>query len=916
QATEEADPLPFDTEGFHFQFKGQTLSLDRIPLTTARASNLTLADDAESPLEPFLQEVSEGEASRQIAPLRLLGAVWQFTLQLAEKSAMVPQVISSTDETMHLRWIPAMVDSAVRATAEGLMAAFPADWVQVSDRQATLRSLPRQEQLFFLVDALLTWLLDANELIEAVYDDPVRDFFFGVRFFQAEDFGDEETPYAIQQWLQRFYLADRELVPVLKIEEDEPDFLLSFAIEDKTQQLSPMFPLSQLFEDPAYQERRLSVLQDLASLAEYLPDVQAMVASRGKREARLDSQSFVRVLMDSLPALELVGIRVLLPKSLRKIIRPQASLSLESFENPDAAVGYLNLQDMLDFHWDIALGDQFMNPQEFLDKVEELRGLVKIQDQYVLIDEKDMQQLLKKMESLPDLDSKDLLQASLSESYDGSPVRLSPEAKKLIHELIELEQVDPPEGLLATFRPYQHRGYSWLYKNHRIGFGSILADDMGLGKTLQVIAFLSKLAQEGQLAQKRALVVVPTPLLSNWQRECQKFAPELDVDLFHGPGRTLNVDEHQVIVTSYGVARSDQKLLAKSKWRALVIDEAQAIKNPGTAQTKALKKIKADTRIAMSGTPVENRLSEYWSIFDFTNQGYLATLNRFKKTYMVPIEKDRDQARLQEFRQITAPFILRRVKTDKSIISDLPDKIEQDQFCTLTPEQTALYQGVVETNLEQIEENEGIARAGMIFKLMTALKQICNHPSLYLKKADPDPALSGKASLLLNLLSQIREQGEKVLIFTQYKTMGDLLVQLLSQHFPEEPLFLHGGLTRKNRDHLVDTFQEQPFAWAFVLSLKAAGTGLNLTAANHVIHYDLWWNPAVEAQATDRAFRIGQQKNVQVNRFITQGTFEEKINAMIQQKRELADLTVGSGEQWIGDLSNQELGEVFRLVGE
>jgi len=557
-----------------------------------------------------------------------------------------------------------------------------------------------------------------------------------------------------------------------------------------------------------------------------------------------------------------------------------------------------------------------LDAEAFLEEVARLRGLVKIQDQYVLVDEKDMQQLLKKLADPPQLGGQEVLQAALSERYKDNPVRLSRRAKKIIQQLVELENVPPPIGLLATFRPYQHRGYSWLYKNHRIGFGSILADDMGLGKTLQVIAFLTKLEQEGELYKRTALAVVPTPLISNWQRECQKFAPGLRVGIFHGPDRKLNPKDHDVIITSYGVARSDEKLLAKTKWRVLIIDEAQAIKNPGTAQTKALKKFKADTRIAMSGTPVENRMSEYWSIFDFTNKGYLSNLNRFKKEYMVPIEKDRDQEKLQTFRQVTAPFILRRLKTDKSIISDLPDKIEQDHYCTLSAEQTALYQGVVDTNLEQIEENEGIARAGLIFKLMTALKQICNHPSLYLKNDDPDPALSGKAALLINLLSQIRAQGEKVLIFTQYKTMGDLLVRLLSQQFPEAPLFLHGSLSRKQRDHLVDTFQTQPFAWAFILSLKAAGTGLNLTAANHVIHYDLWWNPAVEAQATDRAFRIGQQKNVQVNRFITQGTFEEKINAMIQQKRELADLTVGSGEQWIGDLSNQELKTVFKLANE
>jgi uncharacterized Zn finger protein/superfamily II DNA or RNA helicase len=902
--------LPYDLEALRWELD-DTLRWETLQLTAGGHGAQSLP--AELSLSALIRQFNQEDNLHQAPELRLMEAIWRWTLKLMEQSALIPQVVQIDPETFHLRWLPAQVEPTVEAMRATLAAALPADAVQARDAQGKLRFLTRAEQLRALVANLVQWLLSQAGMGDPT-DSPVEDLFFGEQRFEVISREQAETPYAIQQWLQRYYLSARELTPVLRIEEDEPDFWLSFAVEDTTQKLSPLVPLSDLFDQKDYADKRLGVMQDLALLEEYLPDVRQIVGSKGRERVRLGRQSFVRVLTDTLPAFELIGIRVLLPKALRKIIRPQAGLSLDSFEHPDASQGYLNLKEMLHFQWQVALGDQLMDAQAFLAQVKKLRGLVKIQDQYVLIDEKDMQALVKKLQSPPELDAKDLLQAALSETYQDSPVKLSAAANKIIQELVQQELIDPPQGLLATFRPYQHRGYSWLYKNHRIGFGSILADDMGLGKTLQVIALIARLEEEGALTERRALIVVPTPLLSNWQREFHKFAPAIRVGTYHGPQRELNPEGEQVILTSYGVARSDQKILSKHQWGLLIIDEAQAIKNPGTAQTKALKKIKADSRIAMSGTPVENRLSEYWSIFDFTNRGYLATLNRFKKEYIAPIELDRNQNRLQAFRQITSPFILRRVKTDKSIISDLPDKIEQNHYCTLTAEQTALYQGVVEENLQQIEENEGIARAGMIFKLMTALKQICNHPSLFLKQDNPDPDLSGKASLLLNLLGQIREQGEKVLIFTQYKTMGDLLTRLISTHFPEEPLFLHGGLTRKKRDHLVDTFQSQPYAWAFVLSLKAAGTGLNLTAANHVIHYDLWWNPAVEAQATDRAFRIGQQKNVQVSRFISQGTFEEKIDHMIQQKRELADLTVGSGEQWIGELSNQALKDVFRLV--
>ena len=466
---------------------------------------------------------------------------------------------------------------------------------------------------------------------------------------------------------------------------------------------------------------------------------------------------------------------------------------------------------------------------------------------------------------------------------------------------------------MATLRPYQERGYEWLYKNSKIGFGSLIADDMGLGKTLQVITTLLKFKQEGVLKKKKALAVLPTTLLTNWQKEIKKFAPQLDVQVYHGSNRKLDLKSHDVILTTYGIARSETAGLSKIKWSLLILDEAQNIKNPQTGQTKAIKKLKADIKIAMTGTPVENRLSEYWSIFDFIYKGYLYGLKKFKDKFARPIELDRDKHALERFRKITAPFILRRVKTDKSIIQELPDKIETDQFCHLTKKQAALYQNVVNDMLTQVEKTSAIERKGLILKLLTALKQICNHPSQFLKLADIKADESGKTQLLLDLLRQIFNANQKVIIFTQYRQMGDLLAKLIKEELNEEVKFLHGGVSRRNRDFMVDDFQEKPYIKAMLISLKAGGTGLNLTAASNVIHYDLWWNPAVEAQATDRAYRIGQKNNVQVHRFITEKTFEEKINKLIQSKKELANLTVASGENWLGDMTNDDLKELVRL---
>ena len=408
-------------------------------------------------------------------------------------------------------------------------------------------------------------------------------------------------------------------------------------------------------------------------------------------------------------------------------------------------------------------------------------------------------------------------------------------------------------------------------------------------------------------------MVVPTTLLTNWQKEMNRFAPALRWHTYHGSQRSFPDDVFDVLLTTYGIVRSDAKKLADIKWHSIVIDEAQNIKNPGTAQTKALKKLKSDIRIAMSGTPVENRLSEYWSIMDFTNKGYLGSLKPFLKEYSYPIEVEQDQHQLEKFKRVMSPFILRRLKTDKRIITDLPDKITTDEFCHLTKEQAAVYQNVVDEIMRKVEEKDGIERHGLVFKLIMALKQICNHPVQYLKRGNAEIALSGKATRLMELLDRLYEQHEKVLIFTQFREMGTLLQQFIGNTHYTTPLFLHGGSSRKQRDQMVDDFQQRPEINTMILSLKAGGTGLNLTAANHVVHYDLWWNPAVEAQATDRAYRIGQQRNVFVHRLITEGTFEEKINQMLIEKRDLADMAVSQGEQWIGELSNRELKGLFTL---
>jgi SNF2 family DNA or RNA helicase len=429
----------------------------------------------------------------------------------------------------------------------------------------------------------------------------------------------------------------------------------------------------------------------------------------------------------------------------------------------------------------------------------------------------------------------ELLRTVLSEEYLGAPVQITKEVKALIKELTLQKEIPLPAGLLTTLRPYQLKGYSWIYRNTKIGFGSLIADDMGLGKTLQLITALMKFKEEGWLLESPAMVVAPTSLLTNWSREIDKFAPSLKYEIYHGGARKLENKEFDVLLTSYGLIRSDNAVLKKQKWFSVIVDEAQNIKNNEAAQTKAIKSLPAQTYIAMSGTPVENRLSDYWSIMDFANRGLLGNQNFFQNQFARPIENQHDQSSLERFRKITAPFLLRRMKSDKTIISELPDKLEQDQFCTLTREQAALYEATLEKALKAInetsEKENSFKRQGLVLQMIMALKQICNHPAQFLKNRNRDPTLSGKTVLLLQLLETIASVHEKTLIFTQFTEMAEMLQGFIRERFGYEPLYLHGGQTRKQRDEMVERFQTIPHDRIFILSLKAGGTGLNLTAA-------------------------------------------------------------------------------------
>lgn len=845
----------------------------------------------------------------------------QAAYTLLCRGAFVPKLLElpGSKHEYVVRWYPAALLYEVRSLLRLLSELLPPNSLLVSagdDATILLRFEDAMERTLAGMSLFLThWIGLAST---KVMDEELSSLFFGHSVFAARGFGREQIPQSIQKWLQVFFLQEKSAAPLLSIEEDAAvgqGFVLSCWVEDKRQSVSQPLRLSEVLEGGAeYADIKTELLRDYLLLAEYVPRLSEVLQSGGRRSLRFGNKEFAQLFLEALPVVRLLGVKVRLPKELDQLIRPRPSVYIDQEGSVGANQSFVNFSELLSFDWRIALGDELLSAAEFKELVGKARGLVKLKGKYVFLNDKEFQELLNKIDKPPKLSNLELLQLAVSGSYEGATVGLSQALNNNIEQLRQAPPVPLPQDLKAQLRPYQQRGYEWLYKNARLGFGSLLADDMGLGKTIQTIAFLLKLKQEGAFAEQRCLAVLPTTLLTNWSRELQRFAPGLSWCIYHGPKRRID-PQADIVLTSYGVLRSDEKKLTASPWKVVLIDEAQNIKNTVTGQTRAVKKLKADCRIALSGTPVENRLSEYWSIFDFVNKGYLGSLKRFTEQFAKPIELERNHETLELFRNATAPFILRRLKTDKNIIDDLPDKVEQDQYCQLTPEQTALYQSVLERSLGIIQgEQDDFSRQGLVLQMITALKQICNHPSQFLKKDEFDPAMSGKMQMLLELLEPILEAGEKVLIFTQYKKMGDLLQKLLHERFLFEPLWLHGGTNRKKRDEMVRHFQEKPYPKVMLLSLKAGGTGLNLTEANHIIHYDLWWNPAVEAQATDRAFRIGQKKNVMVYRFITQNTFEEKINAMIQNKRELADLSVSVGENWVGNLSNEELRSIFELA--
>ncbi|AOZ92631.1 DEAD/DEAH box helicase [Paenibacillus crassostreae] len=786
------------------------------------------------------------------------------------------------------------------------------------------------------------------------------------------------TPHGLDEhsWLITIgWRADtapfRPLLQLLEPYDDEPSWHLQLVLQDKSD-LTLLERIQLTQEGQAFgswpdhwsthvHDRSVSWLERLQAC---LPKGRFDDNSEYVLSGPLSDEDAWRFLtIDSNTLLE-SGWQVLLPAWWEEASRKKPKLRAKVRTNEGRTTTSLfGLDSIVNFDWRIAIGDAQLTEEEFTELVARNERLVRFRGQWIPLDPALLAQIRQAMagtDKSQGLSFQDILQLHLlgnndepehdaSEQQQENSARIQLEVELNEHLMKIMSQLRGqtkwptlavPDGLQAELRSYQQDGFTWLAFLRQFGLGACLADDMGLGKTVQYISYLLHLKETfaDSDTSMPSLLICPTSVLGNWQKELARFAPSLKVMLHYGSRRDSGESFHgeiaqaDIVLTSYATATLDQDILKQFTWQSLCLDEAQNIKNAQTKQSSAVRSFSAKHRIALTGTPIENRLSELWSLYDFINPGYLGNARAFNSRFINAIEKDHNEQRTQDLQKLVKPFMLRRKKKDPAIQLDLPDKNEMKTYINLTAEQGALYDHTVSELMERMQKLEGIERKGAILAALTHLKQLCDHPMLLTKEPIPTSSnnhtvildtetlvgRSAKLERILEMVKELREEGERCLIFTQYIGMGQLLQQVLQQELQEPVLYLNGSTSKSMRDTMIDQFQsqilppqEQPSV--FILSIKAGGVGLNLTAANHVFHFDRWWNPAVENQATDRAYRMGQTKDVQVHKFISLGTLEERIDEMLESKQQLSDNVISSTEGWITELSTEELQDLFAL---
>ncbi|MGW4736413.1 SNF2-related protein [Streptomyces shenzhenensis] len=858
-------------------------------------------------------------------PTHPSGAAWQaatrFALRLLADGRLYPAITPAGYDT----WQVGPWNAAQRQTLDALAAAFPPHAHCLPEPGPApmgvppVRAQPRTRGRIAEPAALV------RQFCDAVADDLVRT--------PAAPLAMGALPYAwrearavptLREWAEETQAALTAEVSVsLRVDVPEGRRRQFRAVLQLHTAADPALVIeaARLWSEPIEVERLLGPRAETETLlalrrgARAWPPLRRLLNDAAPDQLGLTDDEAFELLGDATDALRAAGVDVHWPRELVKALTATAEIGHRTAPG-STADGLLDTEALLDFRWQVSLGGEPLTEAEMDALAESRRPLVRLRDQWVLADPKLVARAKRRrMEPLTPMEA---LSAALTGEAERDGDRVPCAAVGALGDLVarirdpeSRTPVPQPAALKATLREYQKRGLAWLAEMCALGLGGCLADDMGLGKTITFLA-LHLHRQSDPTTAGPTLVVCPTSLLGNWQREAARFAPLTPVRRYHGGDRHLkDLAGDEIVLVTYGVLRRDREVLAETAWSLVAADEAQHVKNPYAVTARELRALPARARVALTGTPVENNLSELWALLDWTTPGLLGTLAAFRDRHARAIEMGEDPEAAEHLSRLVRPFLLRRKKSDPGIAPELPPKTETDRVVPLTAEQASLYEAQVRETMAKIAESEGIARRGLVLKLLTALKQICNHPAQYLRQSTPLRGRSGKLDLLDELLDTITAEGESVLVFTQYKQMAALLEKHLAER-GVPALFLHGATPVAPREEMVDRFQRGEVP-VFLLSLKAAGTGLNLTRATHVVHYDRWWNPAVEDQATDRAYRIGQDKPVQVHRLLAEGTVEDKVARLLEAKRALADAVVGSGEAALAELSDADLAELVAL---
>jgi superfamily II DNA or RNA helicase len=760
--------------------------------------------------------------------------------------------------------------------------------------------------------------------------------------FEPRGFAERSLAEALERWSEPALGARDRLRACFQLElpaADRQPFVLRFLLQSP-EDPSLLVPAAEVWQAAgrsleklgrAFRDPQESLLEALGRAARLFAPVEGALSSATPQSIELDPGVAWSFLSEGAALLAEAGFGVIVPGELtaagqrRLRLRARVGGKQKTAGAVSGAAG-LGLEELLAVDWQAVIGDQALSARELEALAKQKAPLVQFRGAWVAVDPRELAEIRARLAAGPtELTLREAVQAALAgETRQGSlsaVVSATGGFAELLERLRQSADLDlsAPASLQATLRPYQERGLGWLSTLGSLGLGACLADDMGLGKTIQLLALLLRQREHAPAETRPALLIAPTSVIGNWEREAQRFAPTLPLCAHYGAERARSAEDlagraGSLVLSTYGVLRRDAELLSRVDWSLIALDEAQNIKNAASATARAARGLRASQRFALTGTPIENRLAELWSILEFANPGLLGPLEKFRREFAIPIERYANDSVAQRLRRIVSPFVLRRLKSDPAIVADLPAKNEMRVVCSLTREQASLYKAVVDAELRRIEHSEGMERRGRVLALLTFTKQICNHPAQYLSESGPLAGRSGKLERISEMLEEALAAGDKALVFSQFREMGARLVEHLRARLGVEVLFLHGGTAKATRDELVQRFQHEPgAARVFVLSLKAGGTGLNLTAANHVFHYDRWWNPAVEDQATDRAYRIGQQRAVQVHKLVSAGTVEEKIDLLLEQKRKLASKIVGSSERWITELEASELRSLFAL---